>query len=84
MGIIDVKIAFTEEGIFHDKFGIMEDEIGDIICFRGSNNETAERLILTMRHLILHVVGKRLSLIMLKSPNVKRYLKNYGRTLRRR
>lgn len=37
-----------------------------------------------MRHLILHVVGKRLSLIMLKSPNVKRYLKNYGRTLRRR
>ena len=41
LGIIDVKIAFTEEGIFHDKFGIMEDEIGDIICFRGSNNETA-------------------------------------------
>lgn len=41
LGIIDVKIAFTEEGIFHDKFGIMEDEIGDVICFRGSNNETA-------------------------------------------
>ena len=28
-------------GIFHDKFGVMEDEAGDIICFRGSNNETA-------------------------------------------
>lgn len=41
LGIIDVKIAFTEEGIFHDKFGIMEDEIGDTICFRGSNNETS-------------------------------------------
>lgn len=41
LGIIDVKVAFTEEGIFHDKFGIMEDEVGDTICFRGSNNETA-------------------------------------------
>lgn len=41
LGIIDVKIAFTEKGIFHDKFGILEDEIGDIICFRGSNNETS-------------------------------------------
>lgn len=41
LGIIDIKIAFTREGIFHDKFGIMEDEAGDLICFRGSNNETA-------------------------------------------
>lgn len=41
LGIIDIRIAFTREGIFHDKFGIMEDKIGDVICFRGSNNETA-------------------------------------------
>lgn len=41
LGIIDIKIAFTHEGIFHDKFGVMEDEAGDVICFRGSNNETA-------------------------------------------
>lgn len=41
LGIIDIKIAFTRKGIFHDKFGIMEDEVGDVICFRGSNNETA-------------------------------------------
>lgn len=40
LGIIDIKIAFTRKGIFHDKFGIMEDEVGDVICFRGSNNET--------------------------------------------
>lgn len=39
--IIDIKIAFTREGIFHDKFGVMEDATGDLICFRGSNNETA-------------------------------------------
>lgn len=41
LGIIDIKIAFTRLGIFHDKFGVMEDEVGDVICFRGSNNETA-------------------------------------------
>ncbi|MHB1393842.1 MAG: SNF2-related protein [Clostridia bacterium] len=41
LGVLDIKIAFTQEGIFHDKFGIMEDESGDMICFRGSNNETA-------------------------------------------
>jgi len=40
LGIIDIRIAFTRKGIFHDKFGIMEDEVGDVICFRGSNNET--------------------------------------------
>lgn len=41
LGIIDVRIAFTPQGIFHDKFGIAEDVVGEIICFRGSNNETA-------------------------------------------
>lgn len=41
LGIIDIKIAFTREGIFHDKFGVMKDEVGEVICFRGSNNETA-------------------------------------------
>lgn len=40
IGTIDIKMAFTQEGIFHDKFGIMIDASGNIICFRGSNNET--------------------------------------------
>lgn len=40
IGIIDIKMAFTKKGIFHDKFGIMKDDSGNIICFRGSNNET--------------------------------------------
>lgn len=40
LGIIDIKIAYTVNGIFHDKFGIMEDAEGEFICFRGSNNET--------------------------------------------
>lgn len=40
IGFIDIKMAFTKQGIFHDKFGIMKDAGGNIICFRGSNNET--------------------------------------------
>ena len=39
-GVVDIKIAFKEKGIFHDKCGIITDERGDKICFRGSNNET--------------------------------------------
>lgn len=40
IGTIDIKMAFTKYGIFHDKFGIMKDKADNIICFRGSNNET--------------------------------------------
>lgn len=39
-GVVDIKIAFKKEGIFHDKCGIVSDEAGDQICFRGSNNDT--------------------------------------------
>jgi hypothetical protein len=39
-GYVDIKIAFTKSnGIFHDKFGLMENE-EDVVYFRGSNNET--------------------------------------------
>lgn len=38
-GYADVKIAFTKEGIFHDKFGLINDG-EDCVYFRGSNNET--------------------------------------------
>lgn len=40
VGFIDIKVAFTKEGIFHDKFGLFEDEEGNIVYFRGPNNET--------------------------------------------
>lgn len=40
IGVVDVKIAFVRKGIFHDKCGLFYDNSGDIICFRGSNNET--------------------------------------------
>lgn len=38
--VVEIKIAFTSSGIFHDKFGIIEDDDNNVICFRGSNNET--------------------------------------------
>lgn len=40
IGRLDVKIAFRTKGIFHDKYGIIEDNYGDKILFSGSNNET--------------------------------------------
>lgn len=39
-GVVDIKIAFKEKGIFHDKCGILVDENGDVISFTGSINET--------------------------------------------
>lgn len=40
IGVVDIKIAFTKSGIFHDKFGIFTDEEDNLLYFRGSNNET--------------------------------------------
>lgn len=40
IGVLDIKMAFTTEGIYHDKFGVLKDSQGNIIHFRGSNNET--------------------------------------------
>lgn len=38
---VDIKIAKTKGlGTYHDKFGIIEDENGDIIAFNGSSNES--------------------------------------------
>lgn len=41
LGYVDIKIAFTSCGIFHDKFGLVYDGGGNVLCFRGSNNETS-------------------------------------------
>lgn len=38
--LIDIKIAYTKAGIFHDKFGLIYDNDDNCIYFRGSNNET--------------------------------------------
>lgn len=41
IGIVEIKIAFVKNGVFHDKCGIFYDREENIICYRGSNNETA-------------------------------------------
>lgn len=43
-GVIDIKMGFTHDGIFHSKYGICEDSNGNLIYFNGSNNETAAAL----------------------------------------
>ncbi|WP_027123939.1 SNF2-related protein [Mycoplasmoides pirum] len=39
-GIVEIKFAFTKNGIFHEKMGIFYDANNNIITFVGSNNET--------------------------------------------
>ncbi len=42
-GIVEVKFAFClNGGLFHIKSGYVEDADGNSLCFKGSNNETAE------------------------------------------
>lgn len=38
--LVKIKMAFVKNGIFHDKFGLVKDTSGNIVYFRGSNNET--------------------------------------------
>lgn len=39
-GTLEIRIASIPNGLEHKKKGILEDEIGDIISFSGSDNET--------------------------------------------
>lgn len=43
-GILDIKIAFTEDetemGMYHEKMGIIADSIGNKVAFSGSMNES--------------------------------------------
>jgi superfamily II DNA or RNA helicase len=40
-GVMDIKIAFTESGMYHEKLGIIEDSEGNAVVFSGSMNESA-------------------------------------------
>lgn len=40
IGLVDIKIGFTTSGLFHAKYGIFKDQIGNIVYFSGSLNET--------------------------------------------
>ena len=77
-GLVDIKIAFVNLGILHEKLGIIYDENRNNIYFRGSNNETVAALEQIMNYLKFLVVG------IIKKRKIKRYLmlkstlKNYG------
>lgn len=38
--ILDIKIAFTDKGMYHEKVGILTDEYGNKVAFSGSMNES--------------------------------------------
>ena len=47
-GILDIKIAFTEDttkiGMYHEKLGLIRDSEGNVIAFSGSMNESENAL----------------------------------------
>lgn len=49
-GILDIKIAFTEDknkmGMYHEKMGIISDKFGNKVAFAGSMNESAAAMTL--------------------------------------
>jgi superfamily II DNA or RNA helicase len=49
-GILDIKIAFTEDenklGMYHEKMGIISDDFGNKVAFAGSMNESAAAMTL--------------------------------------
>lgn len=42
---LQIRIAFTQRGMFHDKTGVLQDSSGDKVVFQGSANETAAALL---------------------------------------
>jgi len=49
-GILDIKIAFTENenkmGMYHEKMGVISDEFGNKVAFSGSMNESATAMMI--------------------------------------
>jgi superfamily II DNA or RNA helicase len=49
-GIMDIKIAFTEQntkmGMYHEKMGLISDAYGNVVAFSGSMNESATAIAL--------------------------------------
>ena len=49
-GVAQLKFAIRTEGIYHEKFGVFEDELGLKIAFIGSANETEAALSFGANH----------------------------------
>lgn len=44
-GLLDIRIAIRQRGMFHEKVGIITDEVGDKIVFSGSGNDSEYALL---------------------------------------
>lgn len=56
--VLDFKIAVAQRaekvGLYHDKYGIVEDAHGNALCFNGSNNETYNALMVNSESFTVH------------------------------
>lgn len=43
-GRLEMKVAVRPKGMFHQKIGLLQDKLGDVISFSGSMNETMSAL----------------------------------------
>lgn len=43
-GRLEMKVAVRPRGMFHQKIGLLEDKLGDVVSFSGSMNETMHAL----------------------------------------
>ena len=43
-GVAEIRVAVRDGGIYHEKFGIFEDSVGERVAFIGSANETSAAL----------------------------------------
>ena len=43
-GRLEMKVAVRPQGMFHQKIGLLEDRVGDVVSFSGSMNETMSAL----------------------------------------
>lgn len=43
-GRLEMKVAVRPQGMFHQKFGLLEDRLGDVVALSGSMNETMSAL----------------------------------------
>src|SRR5690606_14530503 len=44
MGRLEMKVALRPKGMFHQKIGLLQDRLGDVVSFSGSMNETMSAL----------------------------------------
>ena len=49
-GVAKIKFAIREHGIYHEKFGVFEDELGRKVAFMGSLNETSAAMTQGINH----------------------------------